>query len=171
MIFIKGDGLIRLSIEKQFCLETTSRLFTLQFSDYRTLDSLDLDENGDLRLDPLNSLFPYSAHAYPEQFQKYLVDFDPTRTEDYLVPNFTPEPRAYRWIRKFDSAPSDLLPQKEPKIMVGYCLPEEVNKTRWLHCLIGDEFHAYPLNNYPEDFDDIWIYEEFPDDIEPGETY
>ena len=164
MIFIKGDGLIRLSIEKQFCLETTSRLFTIQFSDYRTLDSLDLDENGDLRLDPLNSLFPYSAHAYPEQFQAHLVDFDPTRTEDFLVPNFTPEPRAYRWIRTFDSAPSDLMPERESKMMVGYCLPEEVNKTRWLHCLMGDEFHVYPMNDFPHDFDDIWVYEEYSDD-------
>ena len=164
MIVQIGKGLIRLSREPQFCLETSSPLMTVEVSDYVTLDLLGLDEHGDMRLDPRNDLFPYAVQAYPEQLQNHIINVDWGSPELISDSDFTPGPKAFRWIRWFDQQPNLGYAEHWGKYMVGHCLPEEVNKTRWLHCLLDDKFYVYPLATFPEDFDDIWIYEDEIDD-------
>lgn len=160
MIVQFGNGLVRLSREPQFCLETSSPLITLQVSDYESLDLLGLDEHGEMRLDLRNELFPFAVQAYQDQLLHHFrgIDWDsPALISDS---DFTPRPKAFRWIRWFDQLPNRHYGEHFGKYMVGHCFPEEVNKTRWLHCLLEDKFFAYPLASFPKDFDDIWIYED-----------
>lgn len=160
MIRQLGNGLIRLTREPQFQFETSSPLITLELSDYQTLDRLGLDEHGDMRLNPANELFPYVVQTYPEQLLSYLPGVDWACPDLIAQEDFSPSPRAYRWIRWFDQQEGSNFEDHWGKYMVGYCLPSEVNKTRWLYCLLDDKFFVYPLGQFPRDFDDIWIFED-----------
>lgn len=160
MIRQVGTGLIRLTREPQFQFETSSPLVTLEISDYQTLDLLGLDEHGDMRLNPLNEMFPYSVQVYPEQLAGHISEVDWSATELIALEDFSPAPKAFRWIRWFDQQTQSAFEDRWGKYMVGYCLPGEVNKTRWLYCLLDDKFFVYPLAFVPEDLDDIWIYED-----------
>lgn len=160
MIHQIGTGLVRFSREPQFLLETSSPLITVEVSDYPTLDFLGFDEHGDMRLNPSNELFPYSVHVYPEQLPSQFSSLDWGSSNLVLSEDLSPSPKCYRWIRWYDQRPASEYGDHWGKYMVGHCLPEEVNKTRWLYCLLDDKFFAYPLANFPEDFDDIWIYED-----------
>lgn len=164
MIRQVGTGLIRLTREPQFQFETSSPLVTLEVSDYETLDRLGLDEHGDMRLNPANELFPYSVQVYPEQLVGHLSDMDWNAPELIAREDFSAPPKAYRWIRWFDQLDNSNYESHWGKYMVGHCLPSEVNKTRWLYCLLDDKFFVYPLNQIPKDFDDIWIYEDEVDE-------
>ena len=160
MIFESSAGLVRITLEPQFCLDTSSPLFTLQFPDFGILNYFGLDEVGDMRLDPSESLFPFSVHAYPEQFARHIPSFRSQTHNLAADVDFSPAPKAYRWIRWYDQLPDRPYGEQFGKYMVGHCFPEEVSKTRWLHCLLGDKFYVYPLASFPKDFDDIWIYED-----------
>ena len=160
MIQQLGPGLVRFSREPQFLFETSSPLITVEISDYATLDFMELDEHGDMRLNPLNELFPYSVHVYPEQLPSQVSNLNWGSPELFVEQNFSPEPKCYRWIRWYDQRPAIDFSEHWGQYMVGHCLPEEVNKTRWLHSLLGDKFYVYPLASFPRDFDDIWIYED-----------
>lgn len=166
MILQLSGGLIRISREPQFQFETSSPLVTLEISDYQTLDWLGLDEHGDMRLNPANELFPYSVQAYPEQLAGHLSDMDWNKPELIAREDFSPPPKAYRWIRWFDQRDDSSFDSHWGKYMVGHCLPEEVNKTRWLYCLLDDKYYVYPLTNIPKDFDDIWIYEDEDEELD-----
>jgi len=166
MIRQVGAGLIRLTREPQFQFETSSPLVTLEVSDYETLDRLGLDEYGDMRLNPANELFPYSLQVYPEQLAGHLSDTDWNTPELLAREDFSPSPKAYRWIRWFDQLNDSTFENRCGKYMVGHCLPEEVNKTRWLYCLRDDKFYVYPLTHIPKDFDDIWIYEDEDEELD-----
>jgi hypothetical protein len=155
-----GNGLIRLTREPQFQFETSSPLLTLEISDYHTLDRIGLDEHGDMRLNPTNELFPYSVQVYPEQLAGHLSEMDWSAPDLVAQVDFSPSPKAYRWIRWYDQQGDSTFESHWGKYMVGHCLPGEVNKTRWLHCLLEDKFFVYPLGQIPRDFDDIWILED-----------
>jgi hypothetical protein len=160
MILQVGRGLVRVSREPQFLFETSSPLITLEVSDYPTLDYLDLDEHGVMRLNPSNEFFPYSVHVYPEQIVGSFPGVDWESSSLILQEDVSPRPQAFRWIRWFDQRFGATFDERWGKYMVGHCLPSEVNKTRWLHCLLDDQFFVYPLAEFPKDFDDIWIYED-----------
>jgi hypothetical protein len=166
MIVQFRKGLLRIVQEPQFCLDTSSPLLTLQVSDFPTLCDLELDELGDMRLDPSNTLFPFTIQAYPEQMPGDVLGGKANACELLVGEDFTPAPKAFRWIRWFEHRPGLDFGNQWGKYMVGHCFPEEVNKTRWLHCLAEDQFFAYPLTTFPKDFDDIWIYEDEDTDSE-----
>lgn len=160
MIIQFEQGLVRIVQEPQFRLDTSSPLLTIQVSDYVTLGSLLCEEVGDLRLNPGDSMFPYSLQAYPEQLPTRISFAALADTQLLVDQDFTPKPKAFRWIRWYDQLPDRAFGEHFGKYMVGHCFAAEVNKTRWLHCLLDDKFFAYPLATFPDDFDDIWIYED-----------
>jgi hypothetical protein len=165
MLFEFGDGLIEVFIERQFCLETYSPLLTIRFSSYEQLDALNLDEVGDMHLDPSNDLFPYTCHAYPEQLEGLISKGQLSELTANVAEDVTPEPKAYRWIRWFDHFDAESFPKRFGKYMVGHALPWELNKIKLEYCKPSDKFFAYPLARIPQDLDDIWVCEDEESDF------
>ncbi len=165
MLIDAGQGFIEVFRERQFCLETHSPLLTVRVSSYELLDALNLDEVGDMRLDPSNELFPYTCQVYPEQLERWISEDQLSELTTNVVDDVTPAPQAYRWIRWFDHSNAESFPDRFGKYMVGHALPWELNKIKLDYCGPTDKFFAYPLARIPEDLDDIWVCEDEESDL------
>lgn len=73
----------------------------MRVSSYEQLDALNLDEVGDMRLDPSNDLFPHTCHADPEQLKGFISKGQLSELTANVAEDATPAPRAYRWCRWF----------------------------------------------------------------------
>lgn len=164
MLVDRKTGLVRITWEKQYCLETTHPLLTVQCSDWLTLAALGLDRETEGLLDPREELFPYTTYAYPTELQHELPSLGFTDFTDLIIDSHSPEPRAYKWVRWVASGVKN---QEEEYVgyVVGYCLPDEVNMIGSVYCLDEDVFQVFPMQVLPDDFDSIEIYGDLPSDI------
>ena len=157
MLVNRKTGLIRITWEKQYCVETTHPLLTVQCSDWLTLAGLGLDRETEGLLDPREGLFPYTTHAYPTELQNELPSIGLTDFTHLVVDSHSPEPKAYKWVRWVAS--QDRGDDEEfVGYVVGYCLPDEVNMTGSVYCLGEDVFQVFPMQVLPDDLDSIEVF-------------
>ena len=156
MLVNRKTGLIRITWEKQYCVETTHPLLTVQCSDWLTLAGLGLDRETEGLLDPREDFFPYVTHAYPTELQDELPSIGLADFSELVVESHTPGPKAYKWVRWVRS--EDKTDEEFVGYVVGYCLPNEVNMTGSIYCLSEDVFQVFPLQVLPDDLDSIEVF-------------
>lgn len=163
MLIDRKTGFVRITWEKQYCIDTTHPLLTVQCSDWLTLSGLGLDRETEGLLDPRQNFFPYVTHAYPTELQDELPSIGLTDFTELVVESYTPEPKAYKWVRWVRS--EDKTGEEFVGYVVGYCLPHEINMTRTIYCLSADVFQVFPLQALPEDFEVIEVFGDIPSNV------
>ena len=162
-VLISGQsGLLNIFVEPQFAELSDEILYTVQASDFKTFQELELASYAEYRLEPQDSMFPFTGFAYAWNLEHLLSEEEISKIE-VLKSNFNEEPLAFCWsatVKDYDDLVFDeVFEDSVGDVRIGYCLVDELteelkDQSRFLH-----SFQVYPLYRIPTNHElkTIWV--------------
>lgn len=161
MLLQTKSGLLNIFIEPQFANLCQESLYTIQATDFKSIESLELASYAEHKLDPEDSMFPFTAFAYAWHLEHILTPEQIQKIET-VTENVNPEPSSYCWAGvvseledvEFDENSEESL----DSFRVGYCLANELQESMNQQ-IAFESFLVYPLYRIPTNHElkTIWI--------------
>lgn len=141
------------------CEET---LYTVQASDFKTFQELELATFAEHRLEPLDPLFPFTGYAYSWNLEHILSEAQISEIESLKV-DVSPNPSAFCWsgvLRDYDEIMfSEDFEDSIGDVRIGYCLADELAQELKNQLKILHSIQVFPRFRLPSNHElrTIWV--------------
>lgn len=162
MLISGSTGLMNVFIEPQFAALCEETLFTVQASDFKTFQELELASYAEHLLEPLDPMFPFTGFAYAWNLEHTLSEAQISEIELAKV-DLSPAPSAFCWsgvLKDYDEIMfSEEFEDSIGDVRIGYCLADELEQELRAQSKSLQSIQVFPLFRIPSNHElrTIWV--------------